>query len=578
MSYILEFNDFRILVDSRVLLRRGEPVLLTAKVFDVLVVLAENSGKTLEKDDLIRQVWPDVAVDENNLTQAISKLRKVLGDDKRSHRYVVTIPRRGYKFVAPVRRVKAEPPAGARPGETRLAVLPVDVLTAPTGEDFLSIGIADAIVTRLGNVESLAVRPTSAVTRFTGAHRDAVEAGRALEVEFVVDVRLQRADDRYRVTAQLVDVHENRPVWSDSFEYGISDPFELQEAIAGAIASAVRPRLTAATGTGEKQVDRSAYVEYLRGKYSWTKRSPEGVEKSIASFERAVGLDPTFAPARAGLASAYALLGFYHYSEAGPAVAIEQAREEIAHALELEPRLVEAIALRGLIRHAFDRDFHGAEADFELARSLDPAFPPLDFWRSVHALVLGRDEEAMRAIYHALELDPVSPATNLSLGYVLYYSRRYPEAIATVRQVLDLEPNDFRAHVIIAKAYEEVGVFDDAVTHLERAKAISGGDVETTASLGHVWARAGQVERARGAFAALDGLSSKLFVTPFAYAVVHVGLGEHHRAFTLLEEAIAARAVWPVDVARDPRLDPMRGERRFHELLHALNLSRIVAV
>jgi DNA-binding winged helix-turn-helix (wHTH) protein len=443
---MLEFGPFQIDVDARLLTRMGEPVALTPKAFDTLLALVESDGEIVDKETLIRRIWPDTAVEENNLTQNISKLRKALDDDRLAHRYIVTIPRRGYKFVARVRHLRA----GGRNG------------------------------------------------------------------------------------------------WQRGQSYAAGDGRQTQSA---------------------------AYVEHLRGRYLLGKRSPAEIEKSIACFERAIFDEPGLAPAHAGLASAYAFLGLYQYNGADPRVYIEKARHAVDVALGIEPRLAEAVAVRGLIRHGYDFDWAGAEADFRLAYELDPSYQPLDFWFAVHALVFARFDDAERAMRHAYELDPASPMATLGLGSVLFYRRSYMRAIDAVHRTLDLEPSYYRGNICAAHCYEQIGFYDQAIEYFERAQESAGVDCETVAAIGHVRAKRGETEAAGAALAELAALAASSFVSPFYSAVVHAGLGDCGAALDRIEEALETRALWPLEIARDPRLDPLRESPRFRAVLGALRLN-----
>jgi TolB-like protein len=328
MSRIYEFGPFRIDAHKRRLLRDGETVAVTPKAFETLLALVENSGKLLDKDDLMNLVWPDTVVEEANLTQNVSVLRRALGESSNERKYIVTVPGRGYRFIADVKelfdeegdlilarrtrsRVVIEDVIETEIPSKSLCVLPFKSLSAEASDDYLGLGIADALITKLSNIRQIVVRPTSAVLRYADMSHDPVAVGRELKVESVLEGSIRRDSDRIRVTVQLVNVRDEAPLWADRFDEMFTDIFSVEDRISEQVARALVLKIT---GEEQKQLTKrqtenaEAYQNYLKGLYYTNKATSNGAMKGIEHYNRAIELDPNYALAYAGLAESYTWL------------------------------------------------------------------------------------------------------------------------------------------------------------------------------------------------------------------------------------------------------------------------------
>ncbi|PYQ05375.1 MAG: hypothetical protein DMF82_08645, partial [Acidobacteria bacterium] len=366
-----DFGPFRLDPPKRLLLREGRPLALTPRAFDILVVLIENRGRVVDKDELMRLVWADVVVEEANLTQSVFTLRKLLGDGPHEHRYIATVPRRGYQFVADVCETHPAWPPSTRPDSPArsLAVLPFAALGREVDE-YMGLGLADALITRMGNIRQIVVRPTSAVRPYVGRATDPVSAGRRLGVDMVLEGSIQRAAGRIRVTVQLVSVDAGASVWGQCFDESLTDIFSIEDSISTRLATALVSSLTAE----EKQrlhqrytQDHEAYDAYLRGRHQWNTRTENGLRKALQQFERAVERDPAYALAHAGLADCYTLLGSAGYAMLPPREALARARAAAVRALEIDPDLAEAHTSLALVKFRLDWDWRDAESEFRRA-------------------------------------------------------------------------------------------------------------------------------------------------------------------------------------------------------------------
>jgi TolB-like protein/DNA-binding winged helix-turn-helix (wHTH) protein/Flp pilus assembly protein TadD len=667
---LYEFGPFRIDTADRLLLRDGKPVPLKPKVVETLLVLVENSGRVLGKDELINALWPDSFVEEANLTQNIYVLRKALDGGDGSAAYIETIPRRGYRFAGQVKELPfdegvastaaqgtalpaqgneeaavASPydasPSGAQPPEVEthenfsalppassslplpsasssasvartsrrwvvvscvlltgllaavayyllagrarrtadagvksLAILPFKPLNAEAADEYMGQGMADALITKLSNSRRIAVRPTSAVLRYAALADDPLAAGRELGVEAVLDGKVQRAGDRVRVTVQLLRVSDGASLWAEKYDEKFTDIFAVQDSISAQAARSLTVQLTG----GERELMRKHYTEnaeaydaYLQGRYFWNKRSPAGFKKAVEYFQRAIEIDPDYALAHAGLADCYIRL-----NESGVPLAQEavpRARAAVERALEIDDGLAEAHATSAFIKFRHDWDFAGADEEFRHSLALDDNYSEAHQWYAFYLLAAGRREEADAQMRRAQELDPLSIGFNSNLALYLFFTRQFDGSVQQCRKTLDMEPGFVLTRVTLGLSYEGQGLIEPAVAELRKAQELAPNDVGTLAALGHALAKAGRAVDARRLLRDLEARAGKSYVPPYSVAVLHAGLGEQAQALGWLERAFRDRSLRPVWLKFDPRLDDLRQEPEFVNLVRSVGLS-----
>lgn len=659
-----EFGGFSLDAANRLLLRDGKVVPLKPKVVETLLVLVERRGEVLEKESLIKALWPDTFVEESNLTQNIYVLRKALGESPGAPAFIETIPRRGYRFIAEVRErsdadggakaaagaadegravqtsspardappppassstaaqtspsdftpSSAAPPSSAGRARARygtgalvvaalvlcgsavafvywkvassagraaagaavrsVAVLPFKPLGAEAEEAYLGPGMADALITKLSGNGRVAVTPTSAVLRYGGAGQDPLAAGRELGVDAVLDGKVQRAGERVRVTVQLVRVRDGASLWAEKFDAQFSDIFRIQDAISERAAAALTLRLSAdgrAHARRHYTENAEAYQAYLKGRYFWNKRTPEGFRKGVEYFRRAIEIDPAYALAHAGLADCYVRLGDRGGAEERGAVA--RGSEAVGRALELDETLAEAHATAGFIKFRFEWDFEGAEREYRRALELDPAYPEAHQWYAFHLLARGRRAEADAEIARAVELDPVSLGHNDARSLYLYFSRRYEESVAQCRKTLEMEPDFAPAHFTLALNYVQLGRYGEAEAELRGMGAGPGRAAGPSAALAHLLAASGRARGARAILSELEPRAREGGAAPGDVGLVYAGLGERERALDWYERAAESRTLRPAWLLLDPRLDVLRDSPRFAALLRRLGAA-----
>lgn len=571
LSY--EFGPFRLEPAARKLLRAGESIPLTAKAFDVLVALLEHPGHVVEKGALMARLWPDAIVEEGNLTQQIHTARRALGDD--DQRYIATVPRRGYQFVAPVKTAGGERAPSDAPPPTpwtvSLAVLPFRPLGGSPEEEHLGLGLADALITRLSNVRQVLVRPTSAVRPYASGELTSQAVGRALGVDWILEGSFRRDRERLRVTVQLLSVPRGVPVWGETFDDRLSDPFSAQDAIAGQVAEALVPSLSAEEKSGLSTAptqDAQAFEAYLKGRFYCAKRTEEGLRRALVFFEEALTRDPACAHAHAARAECLTLLGSAGYAGIGDPQVLGEARSAALRAIEIRPSLAEAHAALAFVRFRVDWDWSGAEASFRRAIELQPGCAAAHHFYGLLLAALGRFQEALPTIRRAEELDPLSPNVATAVGRVLHFARRYEEAIRQCRRTVEREPGFPGARSDLGLALLQVGQVQAALAEIQRAHELSGGMPVVTAVLGHALAVAGRTWEAQRQ---LDVLAA---AAPGTYlpAYVLIGLRRHDEALELLEPACAAKVGLLVYLKVEPLFDGMRGLPRFERLLERAGL------
>jgi len=585
-TYVFEFGCFRLDPVKRLLLCEGSPVPLAPKVFDILLVLLQNHDRLIEKSELMRAVWPDTAVEEENLTQSVYILRKALNESPNEHRYIVTIPGSGYRFVAAVRKVNRVEPhsepsrsGGARPTETAaaprsIAVLPFKPLTRESRSKHLELGMMDALITRLSKIRQIVVRPTTSVLRYGDGAKDPLAAGREQGVDFVIAGAIQTSGRRIRVTVQLVSVSDGATAWADKFDEQSSDIFDLEDSICRQVIKALKLTLTSQENRKVANIYRAkgeAYQAYLKGRYFWSRRTSEGLKKAAECFDKGILQDPGYALAYAGLADCYNMLAVY--GEAAPQELWPRAKAAGIKALSLDNELAEARACLALTRMGYEWDWEGAERECQLALRHNPGYAMAHDYYAEYLMALGVFEQAMAETTRALELEPLNLVVNRDLGCVFYFMRRYEEAIAQLQSTVDMDPNFAVGRWTLARAYERNGMYSEALAELKKAVALSGGNTRMIGEMGAVYAADGNAGGAKKVLRELEALSERRYASPYETAVIYTALGDKDRAFAWLEKACEHRA-WPLVYLKvEPKWDPLRSDPRFQKVLRRVGLQ-----
>jgi TolB-like protein/Tfp pilus assembly protein PilF len=576
--YIYEFDDFRVDAGRRLLFGRdGRPLALTPKAFDTLIYLVQHTDVVLGKEMLMRAIWGDTVVEENNLNQCISALRRVLGEKRAEHRYIVTVPGRGYRFVAHVNRHK--PPAIASSAEpiASIAVLPFQPLIRTNRDESLEMGMADTLIARLSGIRDLVVRPMSSVRKYADLKLDVLAAGRELAVESVLEGSLQRQANRVRVTVRLLSVSNGASLWAGTFDEELTDIFGLQDAISEQVAQALSVELSKEDET--RLVKRhtqstKAYQLYLKGRYYWWKNSPEEYKKSRDYFHRAVEEDPSYALGYCGLNSYYgygAAWGFVPPDEGWP-----KAEWAVTKALELDDQLAEAHLDLAALRMVYYLDWAGTEREAKRAIELSPGFDEIHYAYSFFLVVMRRFREALAEGKRALACNPFSLRISQHLGYALYCARSYGEAIQQYRKALELDPSDASVCEALGNAHERNGEYREAVEQWTKAMLLAN-NTELVSTLRAAKTKGGVDRAVRGVAAKrLDRLLRDReignYVPAIRFAREHLRAGHQEEALKWLTLACEERNVYSLMIACDPFYDPLRADQRFVKLLQRMKM------
>lgn len=571
-SQTYEFGDFLLDAGKRLVRRRhGAVVRLTPKVFDTLLYLVQHRGVVVDKDRLMAAIWPDAVVEENNLNQNISTLRRVFGETPGSHRYIVTVPGHGYRFVAEVKASENLTSPGSLAGQRTFAVLPFKPLVAENRDAALEMGMADTLIARLSNIREIIVRPLSAVRKYVELDQEPLLAGRELEAQSVLEGCIQKSSDNIRVTVRLLDVASGSCLWAGRFNEKFTDIFAVQDVISEKVVSALALPLSAEERTRLTRrytENVKAYDLYLMGRHSWNKVVPPEIQKSIDCFNQALELDPNYALAYGGLAEAYASLPIT--SDVPPREAAPKAKTAAQRAIEIDEQLSHPHAYLAFIHFWFDWDWAAAEKEARRAIECEPhsAFAHLAV---AHLFSdLGRHEEALAEQARARQLEPLSLLINALEGQFFYYAGRDEEATACLLRTLELESHFWIAHLTLGKVHLRQGKYADAIACFQRARQFSGDNSETISMIAYAMAQSGDQAGAR---AVLNELKARArYVPPHNIAMIYNGLGEMEEALEWLEEAYEDRDVRLSFLRVDPKWDSLRGHRRFERILRRIGL------
>ena len=637
---IYQFGPFRFDPAEHTLLSDNRAVALTPKALETLKLLVQNSGRLVKKEEIIAHVWPDTIVEESNLNVIIHALRKALGDDPGESKYIETVAKRGFRFVGEVtkpngatttpattptfphdqtqitnaseiarddlgvrsavqsralwiagalvvalgltlvlwranRRPVANGPATTVAPKS-IAVLPFRILSAENSDDYLSLGLADALITSLSQTRQVVVRQTGAVAKYQNVATDPLAAGREQGVDVVLEGQVQRIGDRVRVSARLVQTSDGTALWADHFDEQYTNIFTVEDAIAERVARVTVRAMAggdAAAGRLTKRYteNNGAYEAYLRGRYLWNKRTADSLRKSLIYFQQAVRLDPSYSMAYVGLADTYTLLSFF--TLAAPNEAFPKAREAAEKALAIDSTLAEAYTALGQVKSFYDWDWNGAEEQFQKGIALNPNYPLLHHWRALNLMAMGRLEEARAAMRRALDLDPMLLIANVNLGRVDYYEGHYDQAVKEYQLALELDENFMRTHLRLGLAYVQERRFEDALGEYKRAREIAGDTPQTTAHIAHVLAVSGRKSEALAALAELRERGKRQYIPPYDIALIYVGLDQTDEAFAWLEKAYADRSTEMIYFKVEPLLAPLHSDPRYQNLLSRMRLS-----
>ena len=457
-----------------------------------------------------------------------------------------------------------------------LAVLPLENLSRDPDEEYFADSMTEAILTDLAKINALRVVSRTSVMRYKRTQKPLPEIAKELNVDAIVEGSVQRVGNRVRITAQLIRAATDQHLWAEAYERDLRDVLVLQDEVARNIAQQVRVKLTPEENirlSSGRPVDPEAYQLYVKGRYFWAKRNQESFNRAISYFREAIDRDPSYAAPYSGLADCYVLFGSsFDVGGHPPSEVQPKAKAAALKALELDSSLADAHNSLAYVKLNYDWDWSGAEAEFKRSLELNPGYAHGHHWYAHLLFSSGRRDEALAESTRSLELDPLSPILVVHLGWHYLYTRQHDRALDQLAKALELEPSYALAHWYRGLAYEEKKMYPEALRELTKTKDLLPGNLAVQSDIGHVYAVSGNKSEAEKTIARLKQESTRTYVNLYELALIYIGLGQNDQAFDWLEKAYRERSDQLIYLKVDPRLDPIRSDSRFADLVRRVGI------
>jgi TolB-like protein/DNA-binding winged helix-turn-helix (wHTH) protein/Flp pilus assembly protein TadD len=631
LTSVVRFGSYEVSLQTGEVRKAGVRIRVQQQPMKLLEILLERSGEVVTREELRNRLWPSASFGDFDqaVNIAIAKLRSALGDSAENPRYIETVPKRGYRFIADVsvvgadaRTKRPESAAGDLPGTQlghqlkgaglavahkprawptpriivalalvlslpilavwlfrppsgirSLAVLPLDNLSGDASQDYFADGMTDELITDLAQISALRVISRTSVMVYKGARKPLPEIARELNVDAVVEGTVLRSGEQVRITAQLIQAPADKHLWARSYEGNLRDTLALQKQVARAIAEQIRIEVTPQEQVAlksAKAIDPEAFVTYLKGRYFWNKRTSEGLKKALDYFNQAVAKDPNYAAAYSGLADTYALLGDWQYAVMSPKEALPRAKAAAMKALELDDSLSEAHNSLAFCLDGFDWDFEAAGREFRRAIELNPGYATAHHWYAWHLSLVGRNSDAIAEMRKAENLDPFSLIINADLAELLLIAHSPDQSIQQSRKTIEMDSGFALAHNQLAQAYLEKHMSVEAIAELQKAIQLSGGSPTCIANLARAYAASGRKAEAEGLLNDLKNRSTSVYPHAPEIAMIYAALGDKDQAMTWLEKGYEER--FNPGVLLRPGFDPLRSDSRFQDLVRRIGL------
>lgn len=618
---VVKFGPFELDLRTGDLKRDGRRERLQGQPGNLLVILVQRGGDLVTREELRAQLWPqDTFVDfDHGLNNAVNRIREVLGDSATSPRYIETIPRRGYRFIAEVEKLEnsslvtpdfsqphvhssrihrllksplvwiavvalipvaiyVSPHLLSHPPEIQsVAVLPFADLSGDRGQEYFSDGMTEELISDLAQIGSLRVISRTSVMQYKNVRKPLPVIARELHVDGIIEGSLERAGNRIRIRAELIYAPTDTHLWARNYERDAGDILALESEVAQAITTEIGLKLTphqfAQLTASARPVSQEAHDAYLLGLYELSERTDQQLQASIADFQRAIELDANYAPAYAGLANAYELRGSLLYMLAPPAEVMPKAEAAARKALELDESLPEAHAALAWVELAYNWHWDNSGREFQRAIELNPNYAQAHQWYAFYLAATGNSQQALSEVQRALDLDPASRAVNANVGLMLLFCGRYDDAITAMRKLIAADPDYATYHWILGTAYEQKRMFASAQAAYRDALRLAPQNSGVLGALGYDLAVSGKKSEALQTLRQLKELTSHVFVSPYALAQVYAGLGDRNRTFQSLEQASRVRDNNLIFVKVDPVFGGIRSDPRFARLLRRMNFQ-----
>lgn len=654
----VRFAGFELNLKTGELRQDGVAIRLQPQPTLILTLLASRPGNLVTREEIQQRIWgAETFIDfDTGLNSAIRQIRHALKDDTGAPRFIETVPRRGYRFLAPLEKIENSSGAVVQPSavldhsnagdqsfagshdstvllEERqlrttattvgtglapaikprlrwhrkralvaraatlaallvvavwltwfrgpveaidsVAVLPFANTSSDPDTEYLSDGITETLIRQLSQIPRLKVMARSTAFRYKGSNIDPQRVGRDLNVRAVLTGRVLQRGEMLSISMELMDVRDGSQLWGRQYNRKLADTLAMQEDIAREVTDKLRLRLA---GVEEKRLtaqateNAEAYQLYLKGRYYWNKRTPDGIQKAIESLQQAIEKDPSYALAYAGLADCYHVPA----NPLPPREKMPLAKAAAIKALQLDDTLVEAHTSLARVLHVYDWDWPAAEKEFKRAIELNPHYAPAHQWYGGYLTATGRFPEADAEKKRALELEPLSLIMNFEAGLAFYFSRSYDQAIDQFQKTLELDANFPPPHTFLAASYEQKGMIEKAITAFQKAITVTQGPARALAMAGlaHVYAVSERKTEARKILAELQRSSKDSHVPATDTALIYAGLGDKDKAFAQLAKAYEEHAFTLSNLKVEPRFDPLHSDPRFDDLLRRIGLPQ----
>lgn len=629
-SFVYRFGEFRLDVGRRLLFKGEETVLLPPKAYEILQLLVESDGRLVEKKELMQKIWHDSFVEDNNLTVNITIIRKALREKSGENKFILTVPRSGYRFIAEVTKEEtnsieitnapensseisqlsiaqtlktSHPPTNSRrqflfsvlavfvilifsgfaywsfaskkiesPSQIKtLAILPFKPLVISEEDVILGVGMADTVISKLTSIKRITIRPTSAIAKYATQKQELNVIGNELGVDALLDGNIQRTGDKLRVSVQLIRVSDGSPLWASTFDARESDIFALQDSISSQVADSLALKLN---NEERQQINKhstqnpEAFKLYLNGIFQLNKRTLESTKRSISYFEAAIEKQPDYALAYSGLGDAYIMLGNQEALLGGqsPRENIPKAKSALNKALNLDNSLADAHASMAWISIWETGNDTISIQNLNRALELNPNSVNARHYLALLYLIRGEFDAALVEMRKAQEVDQFSLVINVNIATILLRQKRYQEAEEQSLKNLELDPNFPRVHWVYGLVLEQQGKYNEAIAAFQKAIELSNGGTLAKSSLAYAYAKNGNRAESEKLLTDLITKSNENYIAPDPIAAVYTALGDKENAFLYLEKAVKERQFSMFQLEIEQRFDEIRSDSRFKKI------------
>jgi TolB-like protein/tetratricopeptide (TPR) repeat protein len=576
----IRFREFELDLQTYQLRKSGLPAKIQQQPARILALLVANEGALVSRAQIQSAIWgEETFVDfEQGLNFCIRQIRLVLNDNAENPMFLETVPRLGYRFIAPIERVK-ETGIPTNRSRLRIAILPVSYLEGDA-EDYFTIGLTEDMTSALSRLDSERLRVVAVPRRHAGEINDTTldRLQRELTLDYLLRISVRRSSEVMRISAQLHDLKDKSVLWSETYDRKSSDLLAVQDEVTQNVSRSLALELFPRAAAGSARYARStaAYDAYLKGRYFWHKTTSESMRSSMAHFSEAIAIDPGFAPAYAGLADCYAQMGSIRVAMMKPIEALAKAKPLVQRAIELDDSLVEAHSTLAMLKIWYELDWSGAEAQFKMALSLDPNHVTSLLWQSLYLGAMGRHDEAIASVQRALECDPLSPMVHTYLGVARGHAGQYDLAIRHFNQAIELDPHYYRSHMFLGRVLRDLDRPAEAIAAFRKALSINPENLEALAFMGGAMAyagdRSGALEVLKKVMETEDHFEPALMV-----AHIYAHLDEPTEMFHWLHIALERKSSPIYIVALEKCYRRYDSDPRFQSFLNLLGLPSATA-